>query len=132
MARWQHFLKKICIDATTSIFPITSPIRRGQLLYRIEIEHSSVIALLDHGASHSFMTQEWAIRNRMPMKPLPYPFTYSFFNGTRDTISHMAYPKSVCIGPYDRPWTFFVVARSPCAVVMGLDAILASILFPIG
>ena len=70
MARWQHFLKKIYIDATTSIFPITSPTRRGQLLYRIEIEHTSVVALLDHGASHSFLTQEWAIRNHVPMKPL--------------------------------------------------------------
>ena len=35
----------------------------------------------------------------------------------------MAYPKSVRIGPYDWPWTFFVVARAPCAIVIGLDAI---------
>ena len=123
MERWQHFLRKICIDATSSIFPVSSPTLRGQLLYRIEVEHSSVIALLDHGASHSFMSKEWAIRNRVPMKPLSYPFTYSFFNGTHDVISHIAYPKSVRIGPYNRPWTFFVVARSPCAVVIGLDAI---------
>ena len=123
MGRWQHFLRKICIDATTSIFPVSSPTLRGQLLYRIEIEHTSVTALLDHGASHSFLSKEWAIRNRVPMKPLSHPFTYSFFNGTHDVISHMAYPRSVQIGPYDRPWTFFVVTRSPCAVVIGLDAI---------
>ena len=107
MERWQHFLRKICIDATSSIFPITSPTLRGQLLYRIEIEHTSVITLLDHGASHSFMSKEWATRNRVPMKPLSHPFTYSFFNGTHDVISHMAYPKSVRIGPYDRPMDVF-------------------------
>ena len=123
MQQWQHFLRKICIDATSSIFPVSSPTLRGQLLYRIEIEHTSVIALLDHGASHSFMSKEWAIRNRIPMKPLSHLFTYSFFNGTQDVISHMAYPRSVRIGPYVRPWTFFAVARSPCAVVLGLDAI---------
>ena len=49
MERWQHFLKKICVDATTSIFPVASPTLRGQLLYRISIEHTSVVALLDHG-----------------------------------------------------------------------------------
>ena len=57
------------------------------------------------------------------MKPLAHPFTYSFFNGTHDVIAHMAYPKAVRIGSYNRPWTFFVVAAAPCAVVIGLDAI---------
>ena len=74
MERWQHFLRKICIDATSSIFPVSSPTLRGQLLYRIEVEHSSVVALLDHGASHSFMSKEWALRNHVPIKPLSYLF----------------------------------------------------------
>ena len=123
MDRWKHFLKKICVDATSSIFPVAPPSLRGQLLYRISVEHVPVIALLDHGASHSFMCKEWAVRNGIPMRPLAHPFTFSFFNGTHDVISHLAYPKAVRIGPHIRPWTFFAVASSPMPVVLGLDAI---------
>ena len=57
------------------------------------------------------------------MRLLSYPFTYSFFNGTHNVISHMAYPRSVRIGLFDRSWTFFVVARTPCTIVLGLDTI---------
>ena len=37
MARWGHFLKKICVDSSDSIFPVSSPAKKGQLLYRVKI-----------------------------------------------------------------------------------------------
>ena len=58
MHRWGHFLKKVCVDASTSIFPVCSPQRKGQLMYEIRVEGHPVIALLDHGASHSFMSYQ--------------------------------------------------------------------------
>ena len=69
------------------------------------------------------MYKEWAHRNSIPMRPLAHPFTFSFFNGMHDVITHLAYPKAVRIGPHNHPWTFFVVASSPMPVVLGLDAI---------
>ena len=60
MERWGHFLKKICINASTSIFPIVSSSHKEQLLYRIEVEQVPVIAFLDYGASYSFISREWA------------------------------------------------------------------------
>ena len=123
MERWGHFLKKICIDASTCIFPIASPSHKGQLLYRIEIDRVPVMALLDHGASYSFMSKEWAQEHYLPLKPLIQPFKFSCFNGTQDTITHIAYPKMVAIGPHVRPWTFFVVSSTPMPVVLGLDAV---------
>ena len=123
MQRWGHFLKKVCIDASTSIFPVTSPSKKGQLLYKIEVDRVPVVALLDHGASHSFMSKDWAFENQMPLKPLKKPFQFSFFNGTHDSITHLAYSKAVRIGTHSRPWTFFVVSSTPMPVVLGLDAI---------
>ena len=123
MKRWSHFLKKICVDASASVFPVVSPTKKGQLLYSIEIERVPVVALLDHGASHCFMSSDWAQQNRIPMKPLTSPYTFSFFNGSHDTITHLAHPRAVRIGPHSRPWTFFVVRSTPMPVVLGLDAI---------
>ena len=98
MKRWSHFLKKICIDASASIFPVTSPNTRGQLLYQIQVDKISVVSLLDHRASHCFISKEWAHQNQMPLKPLPHPIQFSFFNGTHDTITHTAHACSVQIG----------------------------------
>ena len=123
MKRWGHFLKKICVDATTSIFPISSPSRKGQLLYQIAVDRNPVVALLDHGASHSFVAKDWARKHHMSLVPLASPIHFSFFNGTHDAITHLAHAKSVCIGPHNRPWVFLAAAATPMPVVLGLDAV---------
>ena len=58
MEQCQHFLKRICVDASTSVFPVIPPASKGQLLYRIKVDQNPVVALLDHGASHCFMARE--------------------------------------------------------------------------
>ena len=123
MERWSQFLKKVCVDSSASVFPVSPPGQKGQLLYPIQVNSIPVVALLDHGASHCFMAREWAIEKQLPMEPLARPGTFTFFNGTHDSITHLVRCSSVQIGSHRRPWTFLVVSATPMPVVLGLDAI---------
>ena len=104
-------------------FPVSSPSRRGQLLYQIAVDKTPVVALLDHGASHSFVAKDWAQQQHMSLVPLASPIHFSYFNGTHDAITHLAHAKSVRIGPHTRPWVFLAAASTPMPVVLGLDAV---------
>ena len=123
MERWSQFLKKVCVDSSASVFPVSPPGQKGQLLYPIQVDSIPVVALLDHGASHCFMAREWAIEKQLPMEPLARPGTFTFFNGTHDSITYLVRCSSVQIGSHRRPWTFLVVSATPMPVVLGLDAI---------
>ena len=69
------------------------------------------------------MAREWVSEKRFHMEPLPRPGTFSFFNGTHDSITHLVRGAFVQIGTHRRPWTFLVVSATPMPVVLGLDAI---------
>ena len=103
MKRWGHFLKKIHVDSSTSILPAVPPAKKGQLLYHITINDNPAVALLDHRASYCFMAREWALEKRFHMEPLPRPRTFSFFNGTHDSITHLVRGASVQIGTHQAP-----------------------------
>ena len=62
---------------------ISSP---KQLLFEGTINKIPVTFLLDGGADHSILSQQFAVRNGIAIHPLDQPITTKFANGTSETI----------------------------------------------
>ena len=63
------------------------------------------------------------MEHHVPLDSLPRPQQFTFFNGSRDVVTHLARPRAVQIGCHQCSWTFLVVTATPMPIVLGLDAI---------
>ena len=89
------------------------------LRYWVEVHGEKVNALLDTGATHSFVKGEWARRHNLPTKPCSVA-SISFFNLQSSLVVQEA-RVSVQIGDRKRKWKFLVMEVAPYPVVLGID-----------
>ena len=104
--------------------PAKAPGESGHLYYTINLDGCVTEALLDHGATHSFVLQPWAARSQLPISPLKNMTALSFFAGpTRMAVTHVYRAKRVSVAKREVPFTFLVIPNAPADVVLGLDFI---------
>ena len=59
------------IPEVRGVASIASPAKTSKLEYEIKVASGDVSALVDHGASYSFVAAEWCERERLPITWLP-------------------------------------------------------------
>ena len=98
------------------------PNKPNHLYYRVFIDGREVVAMLDNGATRSFMSQEWADRNSLRVTPLPKPMSLIHFKGRDDEPLLMEYKASrLTLARVTVPWSFLVLPDILADVVLGLD-----------
>ena len=75
------FYRRITTCLHPPLKPLQPPSQAGQLYDEVYIEGSPIRALLDPGASHSFIWEEWARTQSLTYTPLDPPRTVGVFNG---------------------------------------------------
>ena len=104
--------------------PLSPPGTSDHLLYRVTIEGREAEALLDHGASRSFISREWLVRQRLPATKREKPLTLLHFQGAAPAaVTHQYEARSVELCRQTISWNFLVAAHIPADVVIGLDYI---------
>ena len=73
--QWNEIVKVLHNSSHPHLFPVESPTQVGQLLYAFNIGGYDVTALVDFGASHSFISKEWAEDKNFDLTPLRPPPT---------------------------------------------------------
>ena len=73
-----------------------------QLYYEVSVESYPVLALLDPGASHSFISHTWAELHRLQYSPLEPPRRVGVFNGQIEYIRWVVHVKRFAIGQHSR------------------------------
>ena len=78
--------------------------------------------LLDCGASHSFLSEEWLRKKEIPTHDLKRPLSIRVFDGpTQQSITKSCCIAYVVLGTLDVAWTFMVVSRAQPYAILGLD-----------
>ena len=107
------------------VAPLSDPEETGKLEYPIDVVGYRTSALLDHGASASFISEAFCERLGLATAPLHSPMCLQEFSGTGPTLTKKARAGRVDFAGYCGPWTFVVAPTPPLPIVVGLDMIRA-------
>ena len=120
--RWGgQLIREVQVEKEDKLAPLCDPQEAGQLLFPISLEDQPGTALLDSGASHSFVSQEWVKDRNLQTTPLHQPLSVGTFGGVCKEVSQVLKCSKVAfIGP-PHPWNFLVLNGAPQDVVIGLD-----------
>ena len=105
------------------IEPVGSPEDSGRLEYPIRIENKEATALLDHGASHSFINEHWYQEQGLATSAMLHPMAMTEFSGKVTYVSRILRNAQVEFAGGKSLWTFVASPSTPTAVVIGLDLI---------
>ena len=122
---WNNMMKVLHNDSFPHMFPIRPPNKLGQLLYKFCIEGYDVTTLLDLGASHSFVTRNWAMGKGLDLVPIRPPRPVGLFSGHKNHIRYVAMSLKLRFKEHVRTWKFYVIDAAPFPAVLGADAILS-------
>ena len=103
-----------------SKIPAVDPFSRI-LLYDVSVGGIEVRALLDSGATHSFMRETWAEKHRIPTRKCDST-PVAVFNEQQVEVTRETRVK-LRIGERSGACTFFLLAAAPYDIVLGVDVI---------
>ena len=110
------------ISSKCESLPTQDPTHR-KLKYYVKIGDHDAVALLDTGATHSFLHLQTAKKWKLALRERP-PMSVGFFNKESMLIRHEV-TTWVTMGSQRRRWTFLVLGVAADLVVLGLDIIRA-------
>ena len=116
------------VSSARKLSPLPCDPSMPQLFYPISVSGCAATALLDPGASHSFMRWSWARERSLPAKPLSLPLGMTTFNNQRAQITHSVEAPVEMKGLH-KEWVFLLAEQTPATIVIGLDMLLAWPLF---
>ena len=125
---WSSLLCQARPSDTIVVSPLKSPPQASLLYYPITIEQNETTAMLDTGASHSFITRMLVTKLKLTTTRLDASLTATDFGGTRATISEMV-TTVISLANTSYKWSFYICAQAPAPVVLGLDVVLRWPLF---
>ena len=102
--------------------PVCDPTGR-KLQYEVQIAGQKVMALLDTGATHSFVRHQLVKQWDLQMRPRAR-MAVKFFNRTATVVEHEV-ELSLMIECQERRWTFLVLSDAEDPLVVGLDLVRA-------
>ena len=104
------------------ILPLIDPDKTGLLYYCVSYQGHPCATLLDCGASHSFLSEEWLRKKEIPTHDLKRPLSIRVFDGpAQQSITKSCRIAHVVLGTLDVAWTFMVVSRAQPHAILGLD-----------
>ena len=83
---WGELSSKYPIGSLFQLSPLAHPPQASLLYYQIEANKTPIVAMLDTGASHTFITYELADQIQAELKPLPDVVTTTDFGGQKSSI----------------------------------------------
>ena len=103
--------------------PSHAPPKFTLLYFSVRVDNNATTAMIDTGASHSFVTEELVQKLCLPVKTLSTPMTATDFGGTVATVTKTV-TTTFCLASITRRWMFYVSEKAPAPVVIGLDLVL--------
>ena len=125
---WGRLAKSFPPQSLERLLPLHDPRLVRQLQYAITVTGKPANALLDPGATHSFVKRSWVIEHSLQPTTLSSPSQVNSFNGQSTTLTQVLYA-ALGLGASSRAWAFYLVDQSPKDVVLGLDVMLQWPLF---
>ena len=125
---WGRLAKSFPPQSLERLLPLHDPRLVRQLQYAITVKGKPANALLDPGATHSFVKRSWVIEHSLQPTTLSSPSQVNSFNGQSTTLTQVLYA-ALGLGASSRAWAFYLVDQSPKDVVLGLDVMLQWPLF---
>ena len=125
---WGRLAKSFLPQTLERLFPLHDPRLVRQLQYAITVTGKPANALLDPGATHSFVKRSWVIEYSLQPTTLSSPSQVNSFNGQSTTLTQVLYA-ALGLGASSRAWAFYLVDQSPKDVVLSLDVMLQWPLF---
>ena len=84
---WGELSSKYPIGSLFQLSPLAHPLQASLLYYQIEANKTPIVAMLDTGASHTFITYELADQIQAELKPLDDAITTTDFGGQKSSIT---------------------------------------------
>ena len=125
---WGELSSKYPIGSLFQLSPLAHPPQASLLYYQIEANKTPIVAMLDTGASHTFITYELADQIQAELKPLDNAITTTDFGGQKSSTQHMAHI-SFRLASVSKICCCYVTHEAPAPVVLGLDIVLSWPLF---
>ena len=122
-ARWATLLCRSNVNETIAVSPTKAPPQTFLLHYPIAVNSNPTTAMLDTGASHSFITRLLVQQLKLSPMRLKTALTATDFGGAKATITEVV-TAMVSLADIPREWTMYVCAHAPAPVVLGLDVVL--------
>ena len=123
---WDEILKPFeIIPKIIGLRPLTEPSATGRLEYKIVVEGIPAVALMDHGASYTFICKEWCRKNGLVTVEFSEPMLLTEFSGHVVSTSSSLRSARVSFAQVTGRWSFVVIEGIPALVVIGLNMIRA-------
>jgi hypothetical protein len=121
------FLGAVCIGSST--VEVNSNTDNPNCHFKIETElrekkqSAKVVAMIDSGAQGSFMHQEFAVTNKVPMLPMQNPVRLTNIDGTPNDAGSLTHHAVLDVAIDGRiiPTVFFVTNISAFDVILGIS-----------
>ena len=107
---------------------VKAPPQASLLHYPVLVDNNPNTAMLDTGASHSFITRTLVTDLKLSTIRLGTSLTATDFGGARAVITETV-TAALTLAKSAKKWSFYVCKHAPAPVVLGLDAVLRWPLF---
>ena len=101
-------VEEICTNPENGVAPLKDPTQVGQLLYPVQLDGICAVALLDHGASVSFVDEKWMKNHGFAACPLKVPQRLCEFSGPGVLVTQSLNVDDLFLANCHRPWKFVV------------------------
>ena len=122
-ANWSSLLCQAVTHETLVVEPVRAPPQASLLHYPILVDNNPTTAMLDTGASHSFITRTLVTDLKLSTIRLGTSLTATDFGGARAVITETV-TAALSLANTAKKWSFYVCGHAPAPVVLGLDAVL--------
>ena len=116
-------IQEIQSEIVAEVEPVEQAQREGQLVYEILVNGQPARAMIDSGASHSFVKKEWAEEKGLCLAPLPRSVHVGLFADPATKVTQGLLGVNVEVAGLCRAWRLLALSQCPEQVVLGLDAI---------
>ena len=121
-ANWSSLLCQAITHETLVVAPVRSPPLASLLYYPILVDNNPTTAMLDTGASHSFITRTLVTELKLLPTRLDTSLTATDFGGARAVITETV-TAALSLANSAKKWSFYVCGHALAPVVLGLDAV---------
>ena len=118
-------VEETCISQDCGVALLKDPSQVGQLLYPISVDGRLAVALLDLGASVSFVDKQWMVSMGLHPSMLTMPRRLSEFSSPGTWVTEFLPVHELVFAHQTLSWELIVTPRRPANVVIGLDIVRA-------
>ena len=122
-ARFGGHVRQVYDEVVATVKPVDCPFQSKHLVYPIKVNGVAVKAMIDSGASHSFVSQQLVERHGMEPSKLIRPLNVGLFADPAIRLTQVLKDCEVEVAGRSELWELLIMPECPEEVVLGLDAI---------